>query len=155
MLNPRPILMTKEGLKKLQNELEILQNERPAAVLELKNARELGDLSENGRYKAARAKLSSIDARLRSLSHTIRFAKVKEVNSSLHIVDIGLTVYLENRDGVFEYKIVGEFEANPIEKKISHHSPLGRALLGKKVGETVSVETPQGEKSFKIKSIIS
>lgn len=153
MLTPKPILMTKEGLKKLQDEQKRLQDERPIAVNDLKKARELGDLSENGHYKAARAKLSFIDSKLRSLSHTIRYSKIKEVNYGLDIADIGMTVHLESNDGVMDYKIVGEFEANPTEKKISHHSPLGSALLGKKEGEIVVVQTPQGKKSFKIKQI--
>lgn len=149
---PRPILMTQKGLINLQKEKLELEKNRPAAVEDLRKAREMGDLSENGYYKAARAKLSSLDARLRNLTYTLRFAKVQEVTST-GIVDIGVTVVLETENGELIYAIVGEHEANPIEKKISHKSPVGRALIGKKVGETIVINTPSGQKTHKITAI--
>lgn len=141
--------MTRQGLETLVKEKTELERNRPAAVLDLKKAREMGDLSENGYYKAARAKLSSIDARLRHLSHTIRFARVQEA-SSTEIVGIGVTVTLD--EGV-SYMIVGEHEANPSDRKISHLSPLGKALMYKKNGDTVIITTPNGQKSHRITAI--
>lgn len=152
MQQPKPIPMTKTGYEKILGEQKKLQQERPAAVEDLKKAREMGDLSENGYYKSARFKLSSIDARLRHVTHVIRYAKVHEVQSK-EIVNIGVTVHLEGENGKIAYMIVGEHEANPTEKKISHLSPLGKALMEKKVGEIVVMTTPNGQKSHKITAI--
>ncbi len=149
---PKLILMTKTGLEKLTTEKQELEKNRPAAVADLKKAREMGDLSENGYYKSARAKLSSIDARLRYLTHIIRYAKVQEVFAA-DIVQIGVTVCLEGEAGEIAYMIVGEHEANPGEGKISHLSPLGKALMYKKAGESVKIVTPKGTKVFRVKNI--
>lgn len=152
MNTPKPILMTQEGLDNLKKEKGELEKNRPEAVADLKKAREMGDLSENGYYKSARAKLSSIDHRLRYLTHVIRFAKVHEA-SSANVVELGTIVYVETEQGEMLYTIVGEHEANPTEKKISHMSPLGKALLGKRKGETVTIYTPSGQKTHKITNI--
>lgn len=149
---PKPILTTPEGLKKLQEEQEKLLQERPAAVLDLKKAREMGDLSENGYYKSARFKLSSIDSRLRYLAHVLRFAKVQEATST-EMVNLGTTVHLEGDNGEIAYMIVGEHEANPSEKKISHLSPLGKALMYKKIGQDAHFQTPKGKTSYTIRKI--
>ena len=148
--HPKLILMTKVGFERLTMEKQELEGGRPEAVLDLKKAREMGDLSENGYYKSARFKLSSIDARLRYLAHVLRYAKVQEIIAK-DVVDIGVTVQLEGPEGEVIYTIVGEHEANPSDKKISHLSPLGRALLGKKNGEEATIVIPSGQKSYKIK----
>lgn len=152
MQQPKPILFTKAGFDTIKKEQEDLLASRPAAVEDLKKAREMGDLSENGYYKGARAKLSSIDHRLRVLAHMIRFAKVQEVGAT-GVVEIGATVHLKSDNGEIAYMIVGEQEANPSEKKISHVSPLGKALLGKKKGDVIHFETPRGTTIFTITSL--
>lgn len=151
-MQPKRILMTQDGFDKLIVEKEKLEKERPAAVLDLKKAREMGDLSENGYYKGARAKLSAIDARIREVTHLIRFAKIaKHIDSDT--ITLGSKITLQHENGEISYTLVGEPEANPSEKKISHKSPLGRALIDKKIGESVVVAAPTGEKVYTIKSI--
>lgn len=152
MQQPKPILFTQAGYEALQKEQQELLSSRPAAVEDLKKAREMGDLSENGYYKGARAKLSSIDHRLRHLAHILRYGKVMGV-ADIGLVQIGSTVTIG--DGAIEkvYSLVGEYEADPLNGKISHKSPIGALLLGKAVGDTISVTTPKGEKNYTIISI--
>lgn len=149
MQQPKPILMTTKGLEKLQEEKRKLLDERPSVVEDLKKAREMGDLSENGYYKSARFKLSSIDFRLRHVIHIIRYAKVQEQHVD-NTISLGTTVHLENEGKEIAYMIVGEHEANPEEKKISHLSPLGSSLMNRKTGDSVTVHTPSGQKTHKI-----
>ncbi|HVT01699.1 MAG TPA: transcription elongation factor GreA [Patescibacteria group bacterium] len=145
---PRQIKFTKEGLESLKAEYNTLLEKRPAAVLELKRAREMGDLSENGLYKAARMNLSSIDANLRRMSRMIKLADVQD--SPTDSIGIGSRVVVEQNGEEVVYSIVGDYEANPSEKKISSFSPIGRALSGKNVGEIASIQTPKGELKIKI-----
>jgi len=152
MQQPKPILFTREGYEKILQEQKQLLSERPAAVEDLKKAREMGDLSENGYYKSARAKLSSIDARLRHVVHMVRYGKVEEAAYTGQ-VHIGTKVTLQTENGEVTYMVVGEHEANPSEKKISHLSPLGSKLLTKKVGEKVHIQTPKGEVTYSIKNV--
>lgn len=149
---PKPILFTKQGYEKLKKEHGDLLASRPAAVEDLKKAREMGDLSENGYYKGARAKLSSIDHRLRHLAHTLRFATVMSAIGN-ETVQIGSQVMIRDENIEKIFFLVGEYEADPLSGKISHKSPLGSLLVGKKIGETVSVTTPSGQKSYTITSI--
>lgn len=148
-----PILFTKEGLDKLISEKEQLQKERPAAVEDLAKARAMGDLSENGYYKSARAKLSSVDSRIRHLTFLIQHANIKGPTAS-GIADIGMKVTLQQGDEEKTYALVGGYESNPSEGKLSIHSPIGKALVGKKVGETVTWRTPNGEFQSKLLKII-
>lgn len=152
MQQPKPILFTQKGYEDLLAEKQKLESERPIAVAELKKAREMGDLSENGFYKSARAKLSGIDSRLRYMTHLIRYAKIQE-GGLRNTVDVGVTVHLASDNGDVIYMIVGEHEANPSEKKISHKSPLGHALLGKKVGESAVLQMLKGQTTYKILKI--
>lgn len=150
----KPIPFTKEGYEKIKAESEKLKSERPDAVMHLKRARELGDLSENGYYKASRAKLSFIDSRLRHLKHLLDNAQIVEKTDS-DTLNIGMSVTVN--DGVAErtFLVVGGFESDPSQGKISHISPLGKALLGAKVGERRKVITPKGEREYKVISIES
>jgi transcription elongation factor GreA len=145
------IPVTKEGFKKLQESLKKLQEERPAAVKTLSEARAMGDLSENALYTAAKARLRSIDSEMFRLEIQIKLADIKESDSTR--VGIGSKVEVMQDSVKTIYYIVGDYEANPLEKKISQHSPLGRVLMGKKVGETVNFEAPKGTISYKILSI--
>jgi transcription elongation factor GreA len=147
-----PIPFTKEGYEKIKQEKEDLLRERPDAVEHLKKAREMGDLSENGYYKASRQKLNSIDARLRRIEHLLKYGVVV-ASANSGVVDIGSTVTLDDDKQKVTYSIVGSEESNPSQGTISHHSPLGRSLLGKKVGETITFHAPAGERVYTIKKI--
>lgn len=145
------IPVTKEGFKKLQENLKKLQEERPAAVKTLAEARAMGDLSENGLYTAAKARLRSIDSEMFRTEIQIKLADIRESDSDR--VGIGSTVVVSQEDLKTTYQIVGDYEANPLEKKISQHSPLGRVLMGRKAGDMVNFEAPKGTISYKILSI--
>ncbi|HET9946901.1 MAG TPA: transcription elongation factor GreA [Patescibacteria group bacterium] len=148
---PPKIIFTKDGLDAVVKEKEELLLKRPGVVKDLSKAREMGDLSENGAYKAAKMELGRIDARLRHLSHLIRFAQVKEKSDSDKI-DINSSIVISDGTTTRTLVIVGEHEASPLEGKISHRSPLGKALLGKTTNESVLIETPKGSITYTIVS---
>ena len=143
---------TKKGFDKLRIDYENLIRERPAAVVDLKKARDMGDLSENSDYQSAKEDLAFIDGRSAELEELIKNSKVITPQVS-DKVDFGnsVKVKLDGQQEVFQ--IVGEWEANPAEKKISHSSPLGQALLGKKVGDKVEVAAPAGKIVYTIVAI--
>lgn len=149
------MMLTKEGLAELKAEYdELVNNKRPAMVTRLSAARDLGDLSENSEYAAAKQDLSFIDGRIAELEEIIRNAQIISGKHSKTLVDLGCSVTLHGKNGKKDvYMIVGEWEADPKEKKISHESPLGKALLGKKVGESVEVAAPAGKVLYKILQI--
>ena len=149
---PKPVLFTRDGFEKMKAEYEELEKQRPHAVSELKRAREMGDLSENGFYKGARAKLSQVDSRLRHLKELIKRAEIKEKTSS-DVIEIGTTVMLFNGTEEVTYTIVGGFESNPSEGRISHVSPLGSQLIGKKTEEKIIIITPGGKVEYIVKNI--
>ncbi len=135
------IPFTQEGYDKIVEEKAKLEAERPEAVDNLKKSREMGDLSENGYYKASRQRLNFIDGRLRRVTRLIKLAKIV-VTANTGFVDIGSTVTLRLDDNEVTYTVVGGYESDPAQHSISHQSPLGRALIGKKVGDTVEVHAP-------------
>ncbi|MBI4062506.1 transcription elongation factor GreA [Candidatus Gottesmanbacteria bacterium] len=146
-------MLTKAGLDQLKTEYEeLLKVKRPAAVARLSDARDLGDLSENSEYAAAKQDLAFIDGRISELEEITRSAKVVTNHAKSH-VDVGCKVTLHINGKSDVYTVVGEWEADPMQKKISHESPLGKALLGKKVGEKVEVEAPAGKLHYKILQI--
>lgn len=143
---------TKLGYEKLLKKREDLLVMRPDAVKTLKAARELGDLSENGLYKGARARLSGLDADLRRLNYQIKLADVI-IPKTFERVDIGTSVVVLD-DGVEKkYNIVGNYEADPTNNCISTGSPIGFALFGKKKGDEILISTPKGTKNLRILSI--
>lgn len=147
------IVLTKDGLAELKREHEDLATtKRPEAVARLAAARELGDLSENSEYAAAKTDLSFIDGRILELEEIIHGAKIVTTHGKSH-VDVGCKVTLTINGKKETFMLVGEWEADPKEKKISHESPLGKALMGKKVGEKIDVEAPAGKLSYKILNI--
>ena len=150
-------ILTYEGLKKLEDELENLKVVRRKEVSQkIKEAREQGDLSENAEYDAAKDEQRDIEARIEELEKILKNAEVVvEEEADLDKVSIGCSVKLLDCefDEELEYKIVGSTEANSLKGKISNESPVGKALLGKQVGDTVTVETPAGEFSYKVLSI--
>lgn len=146
------IFFTQEGLDKIKKEKEDLLRKRKDAVLSLKTAREMGDLSENAAYHVARSRLSTIDSRLRHLTYLIRLGRVKTVPTD-NIVGIGSKVELIQNNQEINYEIVGNFEGDPEKFKISNISPLGKSLIGKKPGAFIQFHAPSGSVTYKIKSI--
>lgn len=146
---PFDIKVTPEGLEKLKSEQEELTAKRPNVLARMVAAREQGDLSENAGYHAARDELSHIDSRVRELKLMIRFAQViRGGNDST--VTIGSTVEVDDGAQSCQFKIVGKLEANPTDGLVSDESPLGQTLIGKKTGEVIEFETPDGKHSYKI-----
>ncbi len=146
------ILFTAKGYQQVLVEKEKLLTERPEAVEHLRKAREMGDLSENGYYKASRARLSFLDARIRRVERLIRLGVIVQSSQS-GVVDIGTKVKITDGQKEYEYEIVGGYESDPSKKTISHISPIGRALMGKKQNETITVQAPSGTKIYTILSV--
>lgn len=142
--------LTKEGLKALTDELNrLVEEKRPVIVKRLSRARSDGDLSENNDYQNAKEELDFLDGRILELEDVIKNALVVNKKSK-GLVDLGTKVKLKTNGSTIVYDIVGEWEADPMEKKISHTSPLGKALFGKAPGEKVEVEAPAGKVVYEI-----
>jgi transcription elongation factor GreA len=149
--------MTQAGKDKLVQELDFLKSVKRKEVVErIKIARSFGDLSENSEYDSAKEEQAFVEGRITTLENMIRNAKIiAEAATGSDSVTLGSTVtFVELPDGDEEtYSIVGSAEADPFEGKISNDSPIAKSLLGKKVGDQVSVQTPGGEMSVRITSI--
>ncbi len=146
------IPFTKTGFTQFQKEYEELQQKRPQYVKELSIARDMGDRSENAAYKDARRRLSSTDSRLRFLKRIIEHAKIIEP-SQTDYVEIGSTVTVLKDGQELVFHIVGEHEADPMQKKLSYKSPVGRALLRKRKGDSLQIELPVGVTTYTIQDI--
>ena len=150
-------ILTYEGLRKYEDELQELKVvKRQEVAQKIKEAREQGDLSENAEYDAAKDEQRDIEARIEELEKILKNAVVVvEDEVDLDKINIGCLVRLLDVefDEELEYKIVGSTEANSLKGKISNESPVGKALMGKQVGETVVVETQSGAFSYKILEI--
>ena len=154
--NDKKIYLTKTGLEDLKKEFEELSKvKRPDVLARVSQARDLGDLSENAEYSAAREELSFIDGRIDELDELLRQAVliVDHKTKSGSAIELGSTVTLHIKGKKEEFTVVGEWEADPKERKLSHESPLGKALIGRKVGEKVEVEAPAGKVLYSIISI--
>ena len=148
------IQFTSNGLAELKAELDLLQKTKlPLAIERVARARDFGDLSENAEYHAAKEELSFLEGRVEELEEIVGKAQVVEESSTADGISIGCKVTVEVSGKEHTYDVVGEWEADPINKKISHTSPLGVALIGKKKGETVEIEAPAGKVIYKIKKI--
>ena len=143
---------TKKGYEDFVKEQKELKIKRVEAVTNLKTAREMGDLSENAAYKVARSKLSSIDYRLRFLNKILSNAYIMEVDFK-GMVDVGCLVTVETKLGSQTYQIVNSHESDIANGKISYYSPVGRALIGKRVSDEVEIQTPNEKITYKIKDI--
>lgn len=150
-------ILTYEGLKKLENELEDLKVvKRKEVAQKIKEAREQGDLSENAEYDAAKDEQRDIELRIEELEKILKNAEVVDEDEvDLEKINIGckVKVYDEEFEEELEFKLVGSTEANSLEHKISNESPVGQALIGRKVGEKVEVETQAGIMTYKILDI--
>lgn len=156
-MKDQKIYLTQDGLEELKKEHEELTKvRRPEVLGRVSQARNLGDLSENAEYVAAREELSFIDGRIGELEELLKHTSIIHASNgggSKKFIALGSKVTL-HKDGKKEvYSVVGEWEADPTEKKISHESPLGKALLGRRVGEKVEVEAPAGKILYKIVDI--
>lgn len=143
------IWFTKDGYDKLGQELQDLRTKREPTLLRLQAAREQGDLSENGAYKAARFELSDIDRNIRRLTYLLKAGEVKAPRND-GIIGFGSLVALERGGQKFTYQLVSKYESDPGQNKLSDESPLGQKLMGKRAGEDVTVTAPAGEMYYKI-----
>jgi transcription elongation factor GreA len=152
-MDSKKIYLTKEGLDELKAEYnELTKVKRPEILDRVSAARNMGDLSENAEYTVAREELSFIDGRIEELEELLKQVVMISNNHS-NTIKLGSTVKVNAGSDKEEFTVVGEWEADPKEKKISHESPLGKALIGKKVGEKVEVEAPAGKIVYTIEHI--
>ncbi len=152
-MKEKEYFLTSEGFLELEQELNYLKTEKRDEVLKsLKEARSLGDLSENAEYDAARDEQAKLEARIKELEYIIEHASIIEDANEEGVVNIGSTVSLEYEgdDEVEEYRIVGSQEADPFNNKISNESPIAQAILNKKAGDVVEVTSPDGVYKVKI-----
>ena len=153
-MKQKEFFLTSEGYLELETELNYLKTDKRKEVLSsLKEARALGDLSENAEYDSAREEQGKLEARIKEVEYILEHATIiDDGGSDKDVVNIGCTVTLqyEGDDEVEEYRIVGSQEADPFNNKISNESPIAAAILNKKVGETVEVTSPQGVYNVKI-----
>ncbi|MGM0501430.1 MAG: transcription elongation factor GreA [Bacillota bacterium] len=151
------VLVSEEGLKKLKDELHHLRGPRRKEISQrIREARELGDISENSEYEDAKNEQAFIEGRIKELEQKLKNAEViHEDDIDTTTVNVGtiVTVHDEEFDEKIEYKIVGQTESNPDEGKISNKSPIGKGLLGHSIGDTVTIEVPAGEVKYKILAI--
>lgn len=154
-MDSKKIYLTKDGLEELKEEYKQLSTvKRPDVLARVSQARSMGDLSENAEYVAAREELSFIDGRIDELEELLKQAVlIAGTNGNHKIVELGSKVILEVKGKKETFMVVGEWEADPKEKKISHESPLGKALIGKKVGDKAEVEAPAGTVVYTISSV--
>lgn len=156
-MNEKKNILTYAGLKQLEDEIQDLKlNRRKEVAQKIKEAREQGDLSENAEYDAAKDEQRDIEARIEEIEKILKNAEVViEEDVDLNTINIGCMVKILDMeyDDILEYKIVGSTEANSLKGKISNESPVGKALIGAKVGEMIEVETQAGMIKYKILEI--
>jgi transcription elongation factor GreA len=153
----KEVILTPEGYEKLKQEIDNLQTVKRREVAErIRVAREFGDIQENAEYDDAKNEQALLEHRIATLEERLRNARVIDVGDvTTDVVSIGSLVRIRDVDAkkTFEYHIVGSAEANPAENKLSNESPVGKAILGRKKGETVEVTAPRGAMKFKILEI--
>jgi len=146
--------LTKERLEELKAELETLKNKKRVEVAErLKQAKEYGDLSENSEYAEAREEQANVETRIAELEDLLKEAVTLKMTEGGDTVTVGSTVIVKKGDKTNTYTIVGSYEAKPEEGRISDESPLGKAFLKKKAGDSVNVTTPAGTQTYEIVKI--
>jgi transcription elongation factor GreA len=153
----KDVILTPEGFKKLTQEIEYLSSEKRREVADrIRVAREFGDIAENAEYDDAKNEQALLEHRIATLEERLRNARVIEKKDiAKDVVSVGSKVRLRDLDAkqTVEYRIVGSAEADPAENKLSNESPVGKAIIGKKKGETVEVLAPRGSMKFKILEI--
>jgi len=148
------VVLTPQGYLELEAELNDLKlNKRNEIIETLKYARSLGDLSENADYDAARNEQAQVEARIKELEYKLEHCEIID-NKDKGVANVGSTIVVEYApDDTEEYMIVGSLEADAFSNKISNESPIGKAVIGHKAGETVSVESPNGSYNVVLKSV--
>ena len=149
----KEILLTREGLKKMQDELAYLTSTKREEMAErIKQAIAFGDLSENSEYDDAKQEQAFVEGRILQLEQTLRYARVMDENENANAVSLGNRVFIREKKSGREMEVilVDSLEANLKEKKISKDSPVGQAILGHEVGETVKVDAPSGVLDYEI-----
>ena len=150
----KKIQLTKQGLETLKKELEQLVSvKRPKMVERLSYARSQGDLSENSDYANAKEELEFTDGRIEELEQVVATAEVVKDGGNRDGIGVGTKITVKTNGDKIVFQMVGEWEADPVNKKISPESPLGQALVGKKVGEKVEVNAPAGKLTYEILAI--
>ena len=149
----KAFLLTKEGVEELEAELAAMIAERAPVADRIKTARDLGDLSENAEYQTAREEHDKIEARISEIEHILRNVEIIKKPKDGSKVQIGSTVKLKGGGKTKQFQVVGTVEADPLSGKISDESPIGKALLGKKLGESVEIVTPAETATYKIAEI--
>ncbi len=146
------VYLTPEGKAELESKLEFLRTPRRREVAErIRGAKDDGDISESGEYEDAKREQAFLEGEIRSIEQTLRYGRVIENNGTTETVGVGRTVYVKDAEGVEEnWRIVSPAEANPRQHKISTASPIGAALINRRVGEVVAVDTLAGRMEFKI-----
>lgn len=150
------VLLTKEGKEELEKRLEYLKVEKRKQITErIKTAREFGDLSENAEYKAAKDEQAMLESEIAEIEDKLKFAVIIKETAKKGTVSIGSKVdfFDENLGEIFTYEIVGTTEADVEKRRISNESPIGGALLGRKVGERLEIEIPAGKTTIVIKKV--
>ncbi|MDX6452934.1 MAG: transcription elongation factor GreA [Gaiellaceae bacterium] len=153
----KEVILTADGYKKLQQEIDVLRNDKRREVAErIRVAREFGDIAENAEYDDAKNEQAMLEHKIAQLEERILSARVitkKEISKDS--VSVGAHVRLRDMQAnkTFEYHIVGSAEANPTENKLSNESPVGKAIIGHKKGDVVEVSAPRGSLKFKILEI--
>ncbi len=153
----KEVILTPEGYEKLKSEIQFLSNDKRREVADrIRVARDFGDISENAEYDDAKNEQAMLEHKIAQLEERLAHARVIEAGDvDLSVVSIGAKVRLRDVDAnqTFEYIIVGSAEADPAESKLSNESPVGKAIIGKKKGETVEVAAPRGALKYKIMGI--
>jgi transcription elongation factor GreA len=145
--------LTQSGVNELKTELDSLIAKRPDLAEAIKSARELGDLTENAEYQSARAEQERHEARISELENILLNVEIIKKPRGARQVQLGSTVKLKGSGKSKEFQVVGTVEADPLNGKISDESPIGQALIGKKVGESVEIVTPADTTTYKIAEI--
>lgn len=148
----KEVYLTSAGLDEIKNELDTLKKvKRPEIIKAIKEARALGDLSENADYHAAREEQAIIEGRIQELEYMVDNAVIITEGTSDRVkMGVNVTIKYEDDDDTEEYKIVGSMEADPFDNKISNESPIAKAIMGKKKGDVVTVESPNGKYNIEI-----
>ena len=142
--------LTQTGVDELKEELTTLIGQRVHVAERIKQARQLGDLSENAEYQTAREEQDRLEARISEVDHILQNSQVIKKPKKDGIVRLGSSILLKDGGKPVNYQVVGTMEADPMQGKISDESPIGKALMGKKVGDKVELKTPAGAHTYKI-----
>jgi len=148
------IQLTQKGFNGLQLELEdLVKNKKSKAIDRLSKARSMGDLKENSEYTAAKEELAFVEERIQEINNVLSNAEVTLMYKAGNKIEIGSTVTVDIKGQKDTFQIVGEFEADPMNKKLSQNSPIGQALIDKKIGDLVEINIPAGKIQYKIVEI--